>query len=194
MGWESGITLGGVCQLSDCERRRRGACEVVDCVGAVRGRGRAGVRSMRRCGVCFVVVHGRVEAVGLENAGVHSWAAFSTREDWSSSVLVVPKCECVCSTAFGVCDAGPSRVCLSAMSNCRKANAWLLYLASSGPRLGPEECTRIRIGGIIVPLHIEKKRIVVWVSWLYLYVINSVLCKCKCSHPMTTACSCHTEN
>ncbi len=81
MGWESGITLGGVCQLSDCERRRRGACEGVACVGAVRGRSRAGVRLMRRCGVCFVVVHGRMEVVGLENAGVHSWAAFSTRED-----------------------------------------------------------------------------------------------------------------
>lgn len=41
-------------------------------MGAVRGRGKAGVRSMRRCGVCFVVVHGRVVAVGLENAGVLS--------------------------------------------------------------------------------------------------------------------------
>ena len=39
-------------------------------MGAVRGRGRAGVRSMRRCGVCCVVVHGRVEAVDLEKIGV----------------------------------------------------------------------------------------------------------------------------
>ena len=179
-----------MCQLSDCERRRRGACEGVDCVGAVRGRGRAGVRSMRRCGVCFVVVHGRVEAVGLEKAGVPSWAAFSTREDRSSAFTFL-MCECVCST-FGVCDAGPSRVCLSAMSNCRNANAWLLYLASSGPRLGPDGCTRIWIGGAIVPPHLEKKKFVVWVSGLYLYAINSVLC--KCSHPMTTTCSCYTEN
>lgn len=27
---------------------------------------------MRRCGVCFVVVHERVEALGLENTGVFS--------------------------------------------------------------------------------------------------------------------------
>ena len=39
-------------------------------MGAVLGRGKTGVRSMRRCGVCFVAVHGRVEAVGLENLGV----------------------------------------------------------------------------------------------------------------------------
>lgn len=49
---------------------------------------------MRRCEVCFVVVHGRVEAVGLEYFGVlHEgsgsgqsgaldlWTAFSVRED-----------------------------------------------------------------------------------------------------------------
>ena len=66
----------------------------MDAVGAVRGRGKAGVRSMRRCGVCFVVVHGRVEASGLEIIGVlnvgsrsvhsrilESWAAFSARND-----------------------------------------------------------------------------------------------------------------
>ena len=63
-------------------------------MGAVRGRGRAGVRSMRRCGVCLVVVHGRVEAVGLgylgglqdgsrsgQSGALDLWTAFSVRED-----------------------------------------------------------------------------------------------------------------
>ena len=146
---------------------------------------------MRRCGVCFVVVHGRVEGVGLENTGVLNdgsrsgqsgtldlGAAFSAWGDRSSSELVVPTCECVCSTALGKRDAGPSSVCLSAMSNCRKPNASLLYLASSAPRLGPEKWTKISIGGTIVPLHLEKN-FVVWVSGLYLYEINLVLCKCN---------------
>lgn len=133
---------------------------------------------MRRCGVCFVVVHGRVEGVGLENTGVLNdgsrsgqsgtldlGTSFSAWGDRSSSMLVVPTCECVCSTAFGKHNTGPSSVCLSAMSNCRKPNASLLYLASSAPRLGPEKWTKISIGGAIVPLHLEKN-FVVWALFI----------------------------
>ena len=39
-------------------------------MGAVLGRGRAGVRSTRRCGVCLTAVHGIVEGMILENLGV----------------------------------------------------------------------------------------------------------------------------
>ena len=167
-------------------------------VGAVRGRGTAGVRSMRRCGVCFVVVHGRVEVAGFENTGVPSGgscsaqsrildlsAAFSVQDDvlapcstadlwdWFSSDSAVPTCESVCSTVFGVPGSGPSIVCLSQISNCRKPNASLLYLASSAPRLGPETCTRISICGSIVYLHLEKSSLEV-VRELYLYAITPV--------------------
>ena len=145
----------------------------------------AGVRSMRRCGVCFVVVHGRVEVAGFKNTGVPSGGscsaqsrildlsvAFSVQDDglapcstgdlwdWFSSDSAVSSCECVCSTILGVPGSGPSIACLSHVSKCRKPNASLLYLASSAPRLGPETCTRISIGGSIVYLHFEKGSLV----------------------------------
>lgn len=87
VGWESGISLGGVCQLSDWERRTCCTWEGVDGAGAVCGRGRAGVRSMRRCGVCLVAVQGRVEAAGCrEKIGVlHGPGAFSTPDNLGSS-------------------------------------------------------------------------------------------------------------
>ncbi len=57
VGCEFGITLGGVCHESDCVRRNGwGLAECEAAVGAVRGRGRAGVRSTRRCGVSFMLV------------------------------------------------------------------------------------------------------------------------------------------
>ena len=133
---------------------------------------------MRRCGVCFVVVHGRVEASGLKTIGVlkggsrsvhsrtlDSWSAFSARDHGlasriplkrSSSVSVIPTCEGTCSTTLGLCDSRLSRVCFLSMSNWRKPSASFLYLASSAPRLGPETCTRISIGGAIVCRHLEK--------------------------------------
>jgi len=57
--------LGGVCHESDRVRRRGGACcEGVAAVGAVRRRGRAGVRSMRRRGVSFTtLVNGSAEVL-----------------------------------------------------------------------------------------------------------------------------------
>lgn len=133
---------------------------------------------MRRCGVCFVVVQGRVEASGLETTGVlnggsrsvhsrtlNSWSAFSARDrvfasriplDRSSSVPVVPIREGTCSGASGLCGSRSSRKCLVLMSNCKNSDASFLYLASSAPRLGPETCTRISIGGAIVCRHLEK--------------------------------------
>ena len=136
------------------------------------------MRSIRTCGVCLIVVHGRVEALDLENTGVFnegslsgqslaldSWAASSAPDDvvafWtastrSSSISAVPTCEFVSVTAFGVRVSGSSSVCFSATSNCRKPNASLRYLASSAARLGPETCTKISIGGVIMALHFEK--------------------------------------
>lgn len=133
---------------------------------------------MRRCGVCFVVVHGRVEASGLETTGVlnggsrsvhsrtlDSWSAFSVRDhglasrvplDRSSSVSVVPTREGTCPTTLGLCDSRSSRGCFLSMSNWRKPSASFLYLASSAPRLGPETCTRISIAGAIVCRHLEE--------------------------------------
>lgn len=185
-----------MCQLSDCERRRGGACNGVGCVGAVRGRGRAGVRSMRRWGVPLVAVHGRVEAVGPENPGVpkggsrpgqsgtfESWAALSAPDDFTaswtsrwSSVSAVPTCESVCSTAFDVGDSTPSSVCLFARSNWTNPNASLRYLASSAPRLGPEACTRISMGGFIVSCHVEKESSGLG-GGTFIY---SLLCNVKC--------------
>lgn len=68
VGCESGITLGGVCHESDCVRRNGWTLfDGVAFVGAVRGRGRAGVRSMRRWGVSFTLVHWRSDkGAGLE--------------------------------------------------------------------------------------------------------------------------------
>lgn len=154
---------------------------------------------MRRCGVCLVAVHGRVEVVGLWNPGVLSggsrsgqswtldlWAAFDVWS-WSSSASTIPTPKYVCSTAFGVCDACPSKVCLLATSNCRKPDASLLYLASSAPRLGPETCTKISNGGFIVCPHLEKRILSPGKQkfCLLIHEISSVLC--KCSPRMTAA-------
>ena len=132
---------------------------------------------MRRCGVCLVVVHGRVKAgvpSGWSRSGqsrrLDLWMAFSacdakdsaswTRyapEDWSSSALAVPTCESNRSPAFdNVGGSGPSISCLSAISNCRNPKASLLYLASSVKRQEAEMWTRISIGGVMVLLHLEK--------------------------------------
>ena len=138
-------------------------------MGAVRGGGRAGVRSMRRCGVCLTAVQGRVEAVGLEKTGVlnssrtldasvafSAWDNVCGRWGWFSSALTVSTCESVRFTAQSALDLSPKTACFSATSNSRKPNASFLYLASSAPRLGPETCTRISIGGVIVYLHLEE--------------------------------------
>ena len=121
------------------------------------------MRSMRRCGVCLTAVQGRVEAVGLEKTGVlnssrtlDAWVAFSAWDDvcrtwvWFSSASTVPACETVRFTAHSALDLSPRTACLSATSKFRKPTASFLYLASSAPRLGPETCTRISIGGAIM--------------------------------------------
>ena len=147
---------------------------------------------MRRCGVCFVAVHGRVEAAGRRRFGVlndgrrlrqscslDSWV---DAWDWSSLASAIPACRCVCSTAFGVCDPCPSNGCLFATSNCRNPEASLLYLASSAPRLGPETCTRISNGGVMVSFHLGKKFLVQvskLCSLIYVHGINQC---CASSH------------
>ena len=124
---------------------------------------------MRRCGVCFVVVHGRVEAGGLKNTGVpnggscsghsrilDSWVACSARDNWFRSVSAVQKCDFGRPTVLVARVPCPSSVCLSPISNCRNPDASLLYLASSAARLGPETCTKISIGGVIMSPHLEE--------------------------------------
>ena len=127
---------------------------------------------MRRCGVCFVVVHGRVKAgsPGVPNGGSrsgYSWrlelsAAFSAGDDQGSASWICRAPEDWPSSALGVTlfddigEPGLSILCLSAMLNCRNPEASLLYLVSSTNRQGAEMCTRISMGGVMVLLHVEK--------------------------------------
>ena len=142
---------------------------------------------MRRCGVCFVVVHGRVKAgsPGVPSRSGYSRrldlpAAFSACEDQGSASWICSSPENWPSSALGVTSfdniGEPCLIisCLLAMLNCRNPEASLLYLVSSINRQGAEMCTRISMGGVMVLLllHVEKNSLLqvsgasVWMLWI----------------------------